>query len=536
MSRMRKFSLVFALVFISWFSGHSTANASGIAFGTDRISGLRQIDTAIEVSKAGWQQTDTVILATASNFPDALVAAPLSHRLNAPILLNHQSRLEPKVLEEINRLGAQNVVILGGTACIGPEVILDLQNAGKSIERIAGTTQYETAAKVAERLGVSDKVILVNGEYFPDALAISAYAGYTETPILLTNNRALPEVTKNKLQSFRALSGADNYGTIKTIIVGGEAAVPTATVANVSIIERLAGWDRYLTAARVYKFAQGVLVANTNYLVTAENFPDALVSGALAAKQQAQILMSKSVSLPPVTYSVLSTSATMVRMIVIIGGTGAVSSQVQATLEGKIPMNARLGGVTIVLDPGHGGPDPGAIGASRLTYEKNNTLAVGLKLADLLSAEGATVVLTRTTDVSPAGNNYDPISIKPDLQARVDIANNLGADLFISIHNNAFTSTSYGTETYYSSDNPQAIASKELAQIVQARLVGKLGLYNRGVREAGFRVIKYTKMPAILVELAFISNPDEERLLSSPDFQIKAAQGIYEGILQYKGL
>jgi N-acetylmuramoyl-L-alanine amidase len=525
MSRISKTSFLFVFVFVLWFSGQGTANASGIAFETNRIFGLRQIDTAIEVSKSGWQQADTVILATADNFPDALVAAPLSHRLNAPVLLNHQDTLDPKVLKEINRLGAQKIVVLGGTACIGPKVIHDLQNAGKSIERIAGLTQYETAVKVAERLDLSEQVILVNGEHFPDALAISAYAGFTETPILLTNSRALPEVTKAKLRSCE-----------KLIIVGGEAAVPTATLGDLSGIERLAGWDRYLTAAKVYKFAQGILVANSNYLVTGENYPDALVTGALAAKQQAQILMSKTNTLSPVTYSVLNTSAAMVRGIVIIGGTGAISSEVQAMVEGKIPMNALLGDLTIVIDPGHGGPDPGAIGASRLTREKDNTLAVSLALAELLNAQGAIVELTRTTDVSPAGDNYLSGDIKTDLQPRIDLANNLKADLFISIHNNAFTASSHGTETYYSADNPQAVASEELAQAVQSSLVRKLGLYDRGIKEAAFWVIKYTKMPAILIELAFISNPNEEILLSSPDFQIKAAQGIYEGILQYRGL
>lgn len=536
MSRIRKFCSVIALVFILWFSGQGTANASGIAFETDRISGLRQIDTAIEVSQSGWDTAATVILATADNFPDALVAAPLSHRLNAPILLNHKGTLDPNVLKEINNLGAHKVVILGGTACIGPEVSDALEDAGKIVERIAGTTQYETAAKVAEFLGVSDKVILVNGEHFPDALAISAYAGYTETPILLTNSRELPAVTKAKLQFFQALSGADNPGTIKTIIVGGEAAVPPATVQTVSKIELLAGWDRYLTAAKVYQFAKGVLISNTNYLVTAENYPDALVAGALAAKKQAQILLSQSASLSPVTYSVLSTSPTMVHVIVIIGGTAAIGGKVQATVEGKIPMNALLGGMMIVIDPGHGGPDPGAIGASRLTFEKNNTLATGLQLADLLRSRGATVALTRITDVSPAGNNYDRGNIGKDLQPRVDLANALGADLFISIHNNAFNASSYGTETYYYADNPQAVASQKLAQAVQSRLVMNLGLYDRGVKEANFMVIRDTSMPAILVELAFISNPNEEKLLSSLDFQRKAIQGIYEGILQYEGL
>lgn len=172
----------------------------------------------------------------------------------------------------------------------------------------------------------------------------------------------------------------------------------------------------------------------------------------------------------------------------------------------------------IAIDPGHGGRDPGADGPSGL-LEKDITLKVGLKVRALLESYGYTVVMTRTTDTYVS------------LQERCDIANNSGADLFVSIHNNSFSDPSAnGTETfsYYSHD-----AGGQVARSIQSELVSALGLRNRGTKTSDFYVLRNTNMPAALTELAFISNPREEALLNTDDFQNKAAKAIVDGILGY---
>ncbi|MBC2721485.1 N-acetylmuramoyl-L-alanine amidase [Desulfosporosinus sp.] len=517
--------VVLSLGFLMSFQ--NPAGATPLALETKRIFGMRQIETAINVSMEGWQQAETVLLANCYNFPDALVAAPLSHQLDAPILLTPTGGVDAKVMEEIKRLGAQKVILLGGPAALSTKVEEDILKAGlNQPERIYGYDQYETAQKVAERVGTKGQVILASGEQFPDALSISAYAGVTETPILLTRTKQMPSSTQ------LALNGFQQQGDLHTIVVGGEAVVSSTTLGGLQSVERIFGNDRYETAAEIYEFARDALPSQTAYLVTGENFPDALAAGGLAAKKRAGILLTQRNNLPGAIYSVLTRPSESPLQVVIIGGTAVVTEKVKAMVEGTEQPSYLLANLTIVIDPGHGGPDPGAKGVSGV-YEKNNTLPVGLNLAALLRSAGARVILTRSTDVSPAEGTY---SERSDLEARIKIANDLQADLFISLHNDSFSNPSAsGTTTYYSSQNPAASQSKTLALSIQSELVRSISLPNRGIKDAAFYVVKNTKMPAVLVELGFLSNPTEEELLKSPEFQRKAAQGIYQGILSFQG-
>lgn len=186
----------------------------------------------------------------------------------------------------------------------------------------------------------------------------------------------------------------------------------------------------------------------------------------------------------------------------------------------------RLAGKIICLDPGHGGSDPGAVGPTG-TQEKDNTLAITLLLCERLEKNGATVIMTRETDVDVKGSDA---SSEEELGARVDIANDHGSHIFISIHNDAFTnSTAAGTTTFHYG-TPEAI---KLANCIQKSLVDELCTKDRGCRFASFYVIRYTTMPSVLVEVAFISNPEEEVLLSSVDGRYKAADSIFQGIVKY---
>jgi N-acetylmuramoyl-L-alanine amidase len=188
--------------------------------------------------------------------------------------------------------------------------------------------------------------------------------------------------------------------------------------------------------------------------------------------------------------------------------------------------STRLLGKTICIDPGHGGSDPGAVGPTG-TMEKDNTLAISLLLRDRLEKNGATVVITRENDKDVS---YPNSSADEELGARVDIANEAATDIFVSIHNDAFTSPSAaGTTTFHYGDTE----SVRLAGHVQKCLVDELGTRDRGSRFASFYVIRYTDMPAILVEVAFISNPEEEVLLASVDGRYKAAESIFQGIVKF---
>jgi N-acetylmuramoyl-L-alanine amidase len=181
--------------------------------------------------------------------------------------------------------------------------------------------------------------------------------------------------------------------------------------------------------------------------------------------------------------------------------------------------NFNLEGRVITIDPGHGGQDPGAIGFSDLR-EKNPVLEIGLKLEKLLEAAGAKVIMTRRED------EFLP------LEERVAIANKADSDIFVSIHLNGHRSAnSFGTETFIAPDSGQK--SKLLAQFIQQYLVDKLGTFNRGVKQEELYVLNHTNMPAVLEEVVFISNQEEEDKIMKDDFKEKSAVAIYKGIVKH---
>ena len=187
-------------------------------------------------------------------------------------------------------------------------------------------------------------------------------------------------------------------------------------------------------------------------------------------------------------------------------------------------------GKTIIIDPGHGGSDSGAIGPDGV-MEKDVTFAVAKKVQSILESSGAKVIMTRTDDVDVYGINA---SDRQELQARVDVGRrNPNANVFLSIHANSFTNPqAHGTATYYYAKSD---SDGLLAQALQAGMIEQGGLYDRGVSEANFYVIKYSIMPAALVEMAFVSNPTEEDLLNSDSFQDKMAKGICKGLSTFFG-
>jgi len=183
---------------------------------------------------------------------------------------------------------------------------------------------------------------------------------------------------------------------------------------------------------------------------------------------------------------------------------------------------ASIVGKRILIDPGHGDTDPGAIGPTKLE-EKTVNLAVAKLLQEELTKEGAIVTLTRTTD------EY------LELSERTDISNGANYDAFISIHANSFDkSSANGTETFYNlNTNFNGPKSVVLAETVQKSLVSHLKTNDRRHKAADFYVLKNNEVPSILVELAFISNPTEEKLLRSKAFQQSAARGITQGLINY---
>lgn len=189
----------------------------------------------------------------------------------------------------------------------------------------------------------------------------------------------------------------------------------------------------------------------------------------------------------------------------------------EATNAGNV--DPRIAKQVVVLDPGHGGSDPGAGGFG--IYEKNVVLDTGLKTRNLFSKTPFQVKMTRSTD------KYIKLS------DRVSYAKSVGANTFISIHANAGGGT--GTETYYYSaySNPNVADSKLLATKIQSRMLTAWKLANRGVKNGNFHVIRENTMPAVLVELGFIDAKKDNDMLRSDYWRNAAAKAIYLGTLDY---
>jgi N-acetylmuramoyl-L-alanine amidase/putative cell wall-binding protein len=200
----------------------------------------------------------------------------------------------------------------------------------------------------------------------------------------------------------------------------------------------------------------------------------------------------------------------------------------------------------VVIDPGHGGPlFSGAVGNG--LYEKNANLQIALSLGQALEATGCKVGFTRTTDAAvttydiptwhwgsdglPRLSKDGYYDVSDDLQGRVDVANRAGADLFVSIHNNWYDSTrTVGTETYAASTDA---LGRQLSLLVQRSVVGKMGVVDRGAKTAGFYVLRWSNMPAILVECGFISSPLDVSRLKSATWRSRFATAVADGIARF---
>lgn len=181
---------------------------------------------------------------------------------------------------------------------------------------------------------------------------------------------------------------------------------------------------------------------------------------------------------------------------------------------------------TIVLDPGHGGSDPGCCNRGLGVYEKDVTLDICRRLRDVLTAQGWTVVLTRDCDrdVTYAGSPD-----KMELQARADVANNCKADLFVSVHCNASVSSAHrGTSIHWYKPEDY-----ELAQSLEHVLSGNCGFDHKGLIRNRFMVLRCANMPSVLVETAYLTNPTEGALLATPALRQAIAERLAGGLGSY---
>lgn len=304
-----------------------------------RHGGADRVETAVELSRATQPAPDeetvtTVVVARADDYADALVAAPLAARLSAPILLTGRDALDPRVAEEVDRLGAERAVVMGGPGAVSERVVGDLAAIGVGdVVRAAGADRFDTAATVARMLGGSQGY-LVEGLHpdpdrgWSDAMAVSGLAASQLRPILLTEQGSVPSATADVIADL---------GIRNLSIVGGSAAVSDdveSTVADtVPYVERLAGETRYDTAAVVaQRSVLNVMDPHRLWVVTGRDWPDALAAGAAAGSEGGIVLLvdgdADELSGPPRGWHDDRYHPT--DRVNLIGGSAAVSAGVEA--------------------------------------------------------------------------------------------------------------------------------------------------------------------------------------------------------------
>ncbi len=298
------------------FSSDVTATP---ALRTDRVAAGDRVGTAVQVSRRTTALADTVVLAAAGNFPDALSGAPLAASLGAPLLLTDAATVDARVLAEVDRLGAREVILLGGTAALSAAVEQQLQAAGLTTDRIAGSDRVRTAAAVAERLGDSPLAFLADGESFADAVAAAGVAASLGAPVLLTVGGNLPEGALAALE-----------GRTEVIVAGGPSAVPDDVVDTADVVAgtvvRAAGNSRYATAVALVEagLARG-LSPRALWVASGATFPDALAAGAAAGRLGTGVVLADPGATSPAAGLIgrlgLST-------LLVAGGPAAVSAQV----------------------------------------------------------------------------------------------------------------------------------------------------------------------------------------------------------------
>jgi len=196
-------------------------------------------------------------------------------------------------------------------------------------------------------------------------------------------------------------------------------------------------------------------------------------------------------------------------------------------------MSWTVAGKLIVIDPGHGGKDSGARSPGGI-WEKEVTLPVAEKLAEVLRQAGADVLLTRDKDIFLCDPDTEgwPKQHREDLSKRIGMANEKGADLFISIHVNSFVSDTgqSGAQTFYKIGCEESAA---LGKAIQSEVIRILKNTKREAKPGDYFILNNAKIPAVIVEIGFITSPEEARLMQDPSYQNKLAWAIYAGVVKY---
>ncbi|MHB1651841.1 MAG: cell wall-binding repeat-containing protein [Desulfitobacteriaceae bacterium] len=295
---------------------------------------------SVLVAQQGWTKADTIILTRDDVVADAMVAAPLSKRFDAPILMTPTDSLNNSVLAEIRYLNAKTVLIIGGTGAVSSSVSDTLSSNGLKVVRFDGADRYDTASKIAGWVGSPGTVYMAYGYGEPDALAAGALAAEQGIPILLTDTNTLPDTTQSELNTLAPSN---------VMLLGGTGVISSGLEAQLGskyAVQRWGGIDRYATEQIIFQnffnqkpfsnqyplYVTSALVSPSD--VTSGNpYGDALVTAALAAKKNGFVITLPPNTLPSPISTFLLFNKVYVSSGTVVGNTSAISRNLEQLLQ-----------------------------------------------------------------------------------------------------------------------------------------------------------------------------------------------------------
>lgn len=319
-----------------WYSlGYETCPTPAFS-STERLAGLDRYKTSVAISRTTFEagSCPTVVIATGEDFPDALSASGLAGVYDCPILLTRKSAIPPDVMAELDRLGAEKVVLIGGTPTL-PEPLADaFRAAGYGVSRIAGANRYSTSAAVAREIGrlkgveFAGVAFVARGDVFADALALSPFAYSREFPVLLTRTDALATECSSAITAL-GINEVYVAGSTSAVSAGVVKAIDALPAVTAPVV-RLYGSDRYATAAAIAEHGLAAWWGDPSYIgvATGVNFPDALGGGAAAGHLGGIMLLTKPDSLSASAGACISEHRGAVVRAQVYGGNTTVTDKV----------------------------------------------------------------------------------------------------------------------------------------------------------------------------------------------------------------
>lgn len=283
------------------------------AISSERIFGDTRYETSYKVFENGWTSSDSAILVSGLDYPDALCAAPLAAKYNAPILLTRNTSLENQ--NDLKNLlinkGVKNVIIIGGEGVIPTEIENELDNLGIVNKRLGGSTRFETSVLIANEVEVKNgEVIVTSGRGFADGISISAVAAAKGIPILISEANSLPEVVRDYM---------NNNSISKTYVIGGEGVLTKSLVSTLKSPDRLGGIDRYETNKKIFERFADELNLSEVYLAAGTQFPDALSASAIAAKKNTFVILSDTKTVKESCRAIINSNRQYINKVNILG-------------------------------------------------------------------------------------------------------------------------------------------------------------------------------------------------------------------------